>query len=74
MTNVLLWILMQVSDGVMEFIVSVRNVTYKIIGFVFVKAKFYFLSRGFVRISLIGGCNGVFCFDSLIRNHELNKL
>lgn len=50
---------MQFSDGVLEFIISVRNVTYKIIGFVFVEARFYFLNRGFVRISLTGDCRGV---------------
>lgn len=47
----LLWILMQFSGGVMDFIISVRNVTYKmlhikcyiyIIGFMFVKAKVLF--------------------------------
>lgn len=68
------WLLMQFSDGVMEFILSVRNVTYKIIGFVFAKAKFWFLYRGFVRINLIGDCRGVFCFDSLIKNYKLTKL
>lgn len=65
----LLWIPMQFSDGVMEFII---NVTYKIIGFVFVKPEVYFLN--FVRVSLIGDYSGVFCFDSLIRKHKLTKL
>lgn len=32
---------MQFSDAVMEFIVSVKKIAYKIIGFVFVKAKDY---------------------------------
>lgn len=38
----LLWILMQFSGAVMDFIISVRNITYKIIGFMFVKAKVLF--------------------------------
>lgn len=66
----LLWIPMQFSNGVMEFITSVRNVTYKIIGFV--KAEISFLN--FIRVSLIGDYSGVFCFDSLIRKHKLSKL
>lgn len=70
----LLWILVQFSDGVMEFIVSVKNYAYKIIGFVFVKAKVYFLNRGFVRILLIRDSSAVSCFDRLIQIHKLTRL
>lgn len=63
---------MQFSDGVLEFIISVRNVTYKIIGFVFVEARFYFLN--ICKNKFDWRLQGCFCFDSLIKNHKLTKL
>lgn len=55
--------------------INVRSVIYKMIAFVFVKAKFlFFFLKGLERISLIGDSSGVFCFSSLVRNHKLRKL
>lgn len=56
--------------------INVRSVTYKMIAFVLVKARFlfFFFNRGLERICLIGDPSGVFCFNSFVRNHKLTKL